>query len=405
MTRRRLHSDDQTDLAMLSLEDVTQRSQDEDLLARAQGFGFQTKDAFLQHVRVYQEAKAAQECGDTVDEDPGLVHIRCGSDLAEGLKQAGFAAPFLEFSDPVCQGPLRDPYDFAERGRFLEIYEAQKPKYGTAAPTLPSGPEPHKTQYESLINALSAEQWVIWSEADPYDIFVLIRLFHIYNEQQKKTQTDLPKLDVIAVDHFPDIPRFTGLGQLSPAGLRFVWTQNRQPVSQEAILLGDRLWRALCAESPLRFNEFLQPDACHDFPFFGPAVQRWAQDYPWVSDGLTKTERLALEAVASGVETASALFGDLIFEKEPLVFLGDIMFWPILEGLMVPQAPLLAIEAKADLPWIRQPLSLTPLGKAILAEKEIWQGRQAEWRGGVLVSPEKPWRYDSATQSLVMRRS
>ena len=38
---------------------------------------------------------------------PGaLLHIRCGSDIHAGLREAGVPGTFLEISDPVCQGPL-----------------------------------------------------------------------------------------------------------------------------------------------------------------------------------------------------------------------------------------------------------------------------------------------------------
>ena len=34
------------------------------------------------------------------------LHVRCGSDIGPGLKQAGFVGDFLEYSDPFCQGPV-----------------------------------------------------------------------------------------------------------------------------------------------------------------------------------------------------------------------------------------------------------------------------------------------------------
>ena len=43
-----------------------------------------------------------------------VLHIRCGSDIRETLQAAGIEGDFLEFSDPVCQGPV--PADTDEDG-------------------------------------------------------------------------------------------------------------------------------------------------------------------------------------------------------------------------------------------------------------------------------------------------
>lgn len=37
---------------------------------------------------------------------PDTLHIRCGSDIREALALGGIPGDYLEFSDPVCQGPL-----------------------------------------------------------------------------------------------------------------------------------------------------------------------------------------------------------------------------------------------------------------------------------------------------------
>lgn len=55
-----------------------------------------------------------------IDADRPTLHIRCGSDIRDTPRQAGFAGDFLEYSDPVHDGPLPDAPDLiAARARIL----------------------------------------------------------------------------------------------------------------------------------------------------------------------------------------------------------------------------------------------------------------------------------------------
>ena len=49
-----------------------------------------------------------------LDGDLPTLHIRCGSDIRDTLRESGLAGDFLEYSDPVCQGPVPDVPDLAE---------------------------------------------------------------------------------------------------------------------------------------------------------------------------------------------------------------------------------------------------------------------------------------------------
>ena len=43
-----------------------------------------------------------------IDDDLRTLHIRCGSDIRQTLTKAGFVGDFLEYSDPICEGPVPD---------------------------------------------------------------------------------------------------------------------------------------------------------------------------------------------------------------------------------------------------------------------------------------------------------
>jgi hypothetical protein len=58
--------------------------------------------------------------GVALDGDLSTLHVRCGSDIRDGLRVAGFAGDFLEYSDPICQGPVPDaPALIEHRARYL----------------------------------------------------------------------------------------------------------------------------------------------------------------------------------------------------------------------------------------------------------------------------------------------
>ena len=55
-----------------------------------------------------------------IDDDLRTLHVRCGSDIRDTLTQAGFGGDFLEYSDPVCEGPVPDTPDLtAIRAAYL----------------------------------------------------------------------------------------------------------------------------------------------------------------------------------------------------------------------------------------------------------------------------------------------
>jgi hypothetical protein len=68
------------------------------------------------HIQAMDRARESIGRGDVVP-DQGLttLHIRCGSDIESALKEAGFVGDFLEYADPLCQGPVLDEAAWLER--------------------------------------------------------------------------------------------------------------------------------------------------------------------------------------------------------------------------------------------------------------------------------------------------
>ncbi|MEM7120651.1 MAG: DUF1835 domain-containing protein [Pseudomonadota bacterium] len=307
------------------------------------------------------------------------LHIRCGSDIRDGLGQAGVPGDFLEFSDPVCKGgtPAGDDDAFhAARLDYLTV------ELGVSRAQTDTG---LREALNSLEQTRDYERVVLWFEHDIYDQAVLIRLLSWFADRPELE----PRLNMISIDRFPGIDRFIGLGQLEPDQLKTLWGSER-PVTPAQITLGRRAWQAFRAPEPLALFE-LAAAGTPDLPFLAPALMRHLRELPWTTDGLSLTERLTLRAIAEGAETPGQCFRDLHGHLEPQPFLGDIMYWPIVTGLARAK-----VGALTEPETWKSPIALTSLGNDLLDGKTDWVETNGidRWVGGVHVRPGNLWRWD-----------
>ncbi|MEH6565067.1 MAG: DUF1835 domain-containing protein [Halopseudomonas sp.] len=330
------------------------------------------------------------------DVDLKTLHIRCGSDIQHSLKTAGFTGDFLEFSDPYCIGPLR--YSAAEplehdRSAFLAD------AFGM---TFPDVAARQRQAYDKLQQLDDYQRVVLWFEHDSYDQLILAYLLHRLHQLQPGA-----KLELIAVDRIPGVQRFIGIGQLAPELLSWLWPQ-RQPISDALLQLGSAAWQALTAADPSELLQLIN-SGTPALPMLGKALERHLQQLPGEGDGLGLTERLTLQILkANGPLSVGQVFSRLMREAEPLPYLGDLMFWWLLQPLLEGATPLLQIE-KSHLKWPQRPLRLTALGDAVLrgvADGFAARGRRDYWVGGVqLVPGQAHWRYDAERRQLLLHSS
>ena len=169
-------------------------------------------------------------------------------------------------------------------------------------------------------------------------------------------------MSLVSIGEHPGIAHFGGLGELTPEQLRAL---PAAPLSEEAIALGARAWRALAAPDPRGVAE-LATVRSPELRFLGEAFDRLAREYPSTRDGLSLTERRLL---AGAPGTRVELF-QRAWRKEPRPFLGDTTAFAILDRL----APLIAPDG-----------NLTPDGKRVLAGEADFVALHGidRWIGGV----------------------
>ncbi|MCY1328811.1 hypothetical protein D9M69_143850 [compost metagenome] len=331
---------------------------------------------------------AARHPGFAADDEASCLHLRCGNDIAHNLQLAGFRGEFRMFADPLVMGPVPDV--------ALDEYLTLRSDFISRSFAIPPADALGRMGEEyAVLDGLAARpQVVLWCEADAYDQLFLIRVL--------ASLEHLPqRLELIEVDRVPGVERFIGIGQLAPDLLAWLWPQ-RRALDEDALRLARRAWSAYCNPSPRDWAELAQQPT-PALPLLGPALRRQLQELPSLRDGLSLTERLALQALrdSEGL-TFGRVFAELMSHREPLPYLGDLMFHALLRPLIDSSTPLLR-EHDAHLPWPQRPLELTGLGRQVLGGERYWLDQDApeRWVGGVRLRAGQPhWALDDGLRPV-----
>ena len=276
----------------------------------------------------------------------GTLHVTNGDSTVASLAQLGIVA--LAWRDALHEGPVvRDGR--ALRAAFLGIDENELAARDQKL-------DGHRGDY------------VLWFEADLYD---QLQLAEILARLRPDAEATLRQ-----VGEHVGIAHFGGLGELQPEQLRALPDITLGPGALE---LGRQAWEALIAPEP---SGLVAIPRSAELRFMAEAFKRLAQEYPWRRDGLSLTERRLL---AGAPGTKHELFVRA-WRKEARPFLGDTLAFAALDRL----APLLHREGEV--------LHLNAAGERVLAgEAEHVTGR---WIGGVQITPQIPWRWDDALETL-----
>lgn len=317
------------------------------------------------------------------DGDEPTIHLRCGSDIEPTLRAAGFVGGFVELSDPVWLGPLTPARDVA--GRAAVIAAASGLQAEAIVPRLRAA----AAAFEAA--ARGAMRLVLWCEHDVYDQTFLVRVLAALARAGRTRGVAL-----IAVDHFPGVERFFGLGQLAAEALPILWA-TRQPVDLAQFELGRLAWQALRSRSPQGVGRIVTAGT-PALPMLAGALRRHLQELPWIADGLGLGQRLALRALAAGPLSFSHLFVAAQQAADPQPFMGDLFFRGLVRQLAEAPEPAVVIEALAPGdPWPRHRVALTAIGARLLRGEVDWMRLSPPPRhvGNVPIDPAgPPWRWD-----------
>jgi hypothetical protein len=339
------------------------------------------------------------------DSDLRTLHIRCGHDLQEPLKEAGFSGDYYVDIYPYIIGPVREgPGCLVQRARHIvDCYGDQ------FDPPL---------EYEGQLRGLedkarelcdSADygRVVLWFEHDVTDQLSLIHLLGHYATHRRP-----PRLELIAIADFPGARRFTGLGELPPEALRLLWT-TRKPVSTAQLQLGLDAWRALANPDPRPLAAIMRSDT-PKLPFLARALHRHLRELPSAFNGLSLTEELALTVMAKplpqwgGTISLEKIYSTMHWDIDPLPGQGDLHVRDRILNMEGANARVferrsgVGPDGKSRPPWT-DTLSITELGRAVLKGDVDFMSLTPprRWVGGVEIGAGLPdWRWNEKRGTL-----
>ncbi|HTO24459.1 MAG TPA: MerR family transcriptional regulator [Gaiellaceae bacterium] len=328
---------------------------------------------------------------------PSLLHVTNGESAGNTLRQTVLGGAVLPWQDTLHEGPV----PAVERRELLRVRARFLAECGWGRPAaLVSSFERRDRQ---LLDALRDDLGVVlWFEHDLYDQLQLLDVLALAHGVDAAPE-------LIVAGSFPGRPSFAGLGELSAGELETLWPSRVRatPAVLEAAALA---WAAFRAPEPTALAELAARDSA-ELPFLAPALRRLLEELPATSDGLSGTERRALEAVAAGAQSPPAAFV-AAQRLEDAPFLGDSWFHRSLSALGQGASRLVETADGAPLPpppplgdgreFARLQLRLTATGEATLrgeADRVELLGID-RWLGGAHVTTGDLWRWDAAGARL-----
>jgi hypothetical protein len=370
-------------------------------LARAQHciareLRFSNWSALKTHIAEMEHTRETLRSQHVIDADCPTMHIRCGHDIRQTLKDAGFQGEFNLHINPYLQGPVTADADWLQRrARFItdNFGPYQNLKYEEVLQDC--------REEEARLERASRdfERVVLWFEHDRFDQFVLLRCLAWFAQHGAP-----PRLELVSTNDFPGSRHFLGLGQLPPEALRILWTK-RSTLGTEHVLLGQQAWEAFRAPDPRGLGKLMQ-STLPLLPYLPAALHRHLQELPSLHNGLGLTHQLLLQTIGEFDSIRiSSLVGLVIGKHDPLTS-GDISMDTILRELAAVPEPLVLREDIHEVKqWTMDTVTITKAGRRLLAGEVNWLELPVaeRWVGGVRIAPgQRNWHWDERRHDLIL---
>jgi hypothetical protein len=298
----------------------------------------------------------------------GTLHITNGDAALYLLKKAGIMGTHLAWRDALNEGPVPAGLSLEETSAIRAEYLAAR-GYGSPIRLI------HDFQRRDarLREAGDFAETVLWFEHDLYDQLQILQILTCLEE----LDLEPGRISVVQSDHY--------LGSMTVDEI-LPLLRRRRTATAAIFKSAHRTWERFTSPSARELYAAAQEDAI-GLPFLRAAMARLCEEYPWKRDGLSRSQRQALEAVARGRAREEELFARAQAREEAF-FLADGAFAKILEDLRTGEAALIEEEEGGLVP--------TALGRRVLAGDADWlECRPIDrWIGGVHLVRERVTRWD-----------
>lgn len=303
------------------------------------------------------------------------LHLTNGDAALYLLNKAGIPGTHLAWQDALDHGPVPAGLTLEEtsavRGRYLAEHG-----YGSPIKII----HDFERRDAQIRRARDFQEIVLWFEHDLFDQLQLLQILTALEE----LDLEAGAVSIVQTDHY-----LAGMTVDEMAPL----LRKRRPVTAAIYKSARRSWDRFTSGSPHELLIGAGEDAI-GLPFLRPALRRLCEEYPWKRDGLSRSQRQALEAVARGPAPVDELLTRAA-AREEAAFLGKRGFEHILRELSDEEAALIEGPENECVP--------SALGRRILAGEADWLEEHAidRWVGGAHLQPERCPRWDDQAARFV----
>lgn len=323
------------------------------------------------------------------------LHITNGDAAAAVMRAAGIDGEILPWRDVLHEGPVSAALPLSELSPIRARFIADK---GWA--DLDRTRAQFAARDRMLEVAGDFDRIVLWFEHDLYDQLQLLQLLSWFATHERGAA----RLELLCIGSYPRHTEFKGLGELSPDELAALQGQER-PVTEAQLELAWLGFQAFGADAPERLVAFLRRDLT-PLPYLRGALFRLLEEYPWQSDGLSRSHRQLLRSAPQCDGDLRRMFR-ACGEMEEARYLGDRIFLDYAVELATMRQPLLQFvdgdppDDDSPVAWRRQ-VMLTAFGARVLAGAADFIAANGinRWLGGVHLMRDI-WRYSPAAKMLL----
>jgi len=325
---------------------------------------------------------------------PRFLHIANGSATTNLIEAARIPGRSSVWADVLYDGPVPGDVSDAEllRVRARHLSGLADAEYLDEVNGL-------QHWRDEIDDVSSYDELVLWYEHDLFDQLNLLQLLTWLKGRLAASKT----VSLIETGTFPGRPSFKGIGELNPADMAPLF-ETRAPIADELYALSERAWTAFRQSSPETLDEFRR-NGTRAIPFLDAALKRFLEEYPWINDGLSRSERRLLEIASSGPVDLWTTFVHM-HQGETAYYITDLSLVSLLKDFSRLDPPLISI-AGTSLEEDRIPngtVTISDPGRAILngrLDRVATYGID-RWFGGVhLTSDGLGWRWNDAEQRIV----
>jgi hypothetical protein len=356
--------------------------------------------------RAYRDAVSAQRVPPfeeqvvTHSSQIRFLHVANGTCTTRIIESAGIPGTLSIWADPLYEGPVPGGLTDAE---LIDVRTRHLARSTDEA--LVVDPVNDMGRWRTVIERHdSYDELILWFEHDLFDQLCLIQLLAWIRERLPAAKA----VSLVCIGSFPGHPRFKGLGELTPDELASL-LETRQRVTEDQYSLAERAWQTFREPTPEAVDNLRQGDTAA-LPYLAAAVARFLQEYPWTTDGLSRSERRLLELAAGGPVELSAAFPHM-HAGEQVYYVTDVSLATLADTLSGTLPPLITLarrpaadgERHQGRVTLRDTVTLTDIGQAVLAGRRdrIATCGIDRWLGGVhLQGHADLWRWDDERQKM-----